>query len=129
MKQNNLTSSIEFGLYVDKHGKPSNQTRTFEWEGKAEKVAWNPPYILLFNSQFIEIHHMENGYLAQIISGDDIQCTWDGQGTNKPQNMSQSSVEFPMQEIRVHGVMNKEVLQLDKSEVLAQHVFELVLVI
>ena len=42
----------EFGLYVDRHGDPSRSTGTVEWEGTAEKVAWHPPYILLFDSRF-----------------------------------------------------------------------------
>jgi len=115
----------EFGLYVDKYGKPSYPTGIVEWEGKAEKVAWHPPYVLLFNSQFIEVHHMETGYLAQIISGNDIQCIWDGQGTDRPQSTSQSA----SQESRVHGVMNKGALQPGRGQGLAKHVFELVLMI
>jgi len=115
----------EFGLYVDKYGKPSHPTGIVEWEGKAEKVVWHPPYVLLFNSQFIEIRHMETGYLAQIISGNDIQCIWDGQGIDKPQATTQSA----SQGSRVHGVMNREALQYGSDKVQTQHVFELVLMI
>ncbi|KAF9647677.1 hypothetical protein BDM02DRAFT_3097703, partial [Thelephora ganbajun] len=48
-----------------------------EWEGTAEWVAWNPPYILI-DSRFIGIRHVETGHLVQIISGKDMQCIWDG---------------------------------------------------
>ena len=64
--------STELGLYVDQHGDPSRGTNTIEWEGIAERVAWHPPYILLFDSRFIEIRHVGTGRLVQIISGNDM---------------------------------------------------------
>ena len=74
----------EFGLYVDRHGDPSRQAGTIEWEGTAERVAWHPPYVLLFDSRFIEVRHVETGRLAQIIPGNDIRCIWDGRGLIRP---------------------------------------------
>jgi len=125
--QNELTGSVEFGLYVDKHGDPSRRIGTIEWEGTAERVAWHPPYILLFDSRFIEIRHVETGRLVQIISGNDMRCIWDGRGTNHSQAISEGSWdEVVSQEPRVHGVMNTEAVQPGRRGVTTQHVFELI---
>ncbi|KAJ7825350.1 CNH domain-containing protein [Mycena olivaceomarginata] len=70
----------EFGVYVDRHGDPRRNGTTIEWEGNAEKVTLHQPYILLFDSRFIEIRHIETGRLVQIIPGNDIRCLWDGRG-------------------------------------------------
>ena len=98
----------EFGLYVDRHGDPSRQAGTIEWEGTAEHVAWHPPYVLLFDSRFIEIRHVETGRLAQIIPGNDVRCIWDGRGTTSHAAPSPGGGEWSegvSQEPRVHGVM------------------------
>ncbi|KZT00585.1 Dbl domain-containing protein [Laetiporus sulphureus 93-53] len=126
----------EFGLYVDRHGDPSRSMGTIEWEGTAEHVAWHPPYVLLFDTRFVEVRHVETGRLAQIIPGNDVRCIWDGRGTS---NVPTSAVPGPegwtegvSQEPRVHGVMNVEsgVQQGTNSRTpahpVAQHVFELI---
>ena len=97
-------NSLEFGLYVDKHGDPCRTIGTIEWEGTAERVAFHAPYILLFDSRFIEIRHVETGRLVQIISGSDVRCIWDGRGVS-------TSAILPVQggdpqEAQVHVVMN-----------------------
>ncbi|KAH9965641.1 CNH domain-containing protein [Lactifluus volemus] len=74
----------EFGLYVNRHGDPSRTKGTIEWEGTAEHVAWHPPYILIFDSRFIEVRHVETGRLCQIIPGHDLRCIWDGRGASLP---------------------------------------------
>lgn len=102
-----LTPRPEFGLYVDRHGDPSRPTGTVEWEGTAEKVAWHPPYILLFDSRFIEIRHIDTGRLAQIIAGNDIRCLWDGRGGAVPPVMSpgpEGWQDSASQDSRVHAV-------------------------
>ncbi|KAJ3514155.1 hypothetical protein NLJ89_g2537 [Agrocybe chaxingu] len=94
----------EFGLYVDKHGDPCRSAGTIEWEGTAERVAFHSPYILLFDSRFIEIRHIQTGRLAQIISGTEMRCTWDGRGGNSRVVNPDPADEF--QEAQVHFVMN-----------------------
>ena len=117
--------SIEFGLYVDKNGEPIHHIGTIEWEGTAERVAWHPPYILLFDRRFIEIRHVETGRLVQIISGNGIRCIWDGRVANNSQAISQGLWgEIILRESRIHGVMNTEIVLPDKG-VTAQHVFGL----
>ncbi|KAI0334265.1 CNH-domain-containing protein [Cubamyces sp. BRFM 1775] len=70
----------EFGLYVDKRGVPSRSPPIIEWEGTATQAAWHAPYVVLFSTSFIEIRHVESGRLAQIITGQDVHCLWDGRG-------------------------------------------------
>ncbi|KAI9061856.1 CNH-domain-containing protein [Trametes sanguinea] len=70
----------QFGLYVDKRGVPSRSPPVIEWEGVATHAAWHAPYVVLFHESFIEARHVESGRLAQIVSGHDIRCLWDGRG-------------------------------------------------
>src|ERR1700733_1864278 len=45
---------LEFGVYVDRHGDATNrQVGVIEWEGTAERVAFHPPYVVIFDSRFI----------------------------------------------------------------------------
>lgn len=129
-----LTMSLEFGLHVDRHGDPTRATGAIEWEGTAEHVAWHPPYVLLFDSRFIEIRHIETGRLAQIIPGNDVRCIWDGRGTSQPPAPMPGAngwTEGVSQEPRVHGVMTApEPTPVPgaprNARPVAQHVFELI---
>ena len=127
LKRGDLTMTAEFGVYVDKHGDPSRRMGTVEWEGKAERVAWHPPYILLFGSRFIEIRHVETGRLVQIIPGNDIRCIWDGRGASQYQVTPDGAWdEVVSQQPKIHGVMNMEMDQAGGAKLTVQHVFELV---
>lgn len=126
-----LIISSEFGLYVGKHGEPSRSAGTIEWEGTAERVALHAPYILLFDSRFIEVRHLETGRLAQIIPGNDVRCLWDGRGVSSPSVATpEPGRDDPIQEARVHAVMNAvEPVQppgTKPSRAVAQNVFELI---
>ncbi|KAJ7708817.1 Dbl-like domain-containing protein [Mycena rosella] len=120
----------EFGVYVDRHGDPRHGAATIEWEGNAERVALHAPYILLFDSRFIEIRNIETGRLAQIIPGNDIRCLWDGRGVGSSIVATPgSSAEPIVQEAQVHAVMNNvDPAQPGSrpSRSVAQNVFELV---
>ncbi|KAJ7173704.1 CNH domain-containing protein [Mycena filopes] len=120
----------EFGVYVDKHGEPRRGNTTIEWEGNAERVALHAPYILLFDSRFIEIRNIETGRLAQIIPGNDIRCLWDGRGVGSSIVATPAADGEPtVQDAQVHAVMNG-VDQTQPgsrpSRAVAQHVFELI---
>ena len=118
---------LEFGLYVDKHGDPCRTMGTIEWEGTAERVAFHAPYILLFDSRFIEIRHVETGLLVQIISGSDVRCIWDGRGVS---TSSVSPLHEDSQEAQVHVVMNATDSTNGpgtlKNKSIVQHVCELI---
>ena len=115
----------EFGVHVDKHGDPIRPGVLIEWEGTAERVACHPPYILLFDTRFIEIRYIDTGRLAQIIPGNDIRCIWDGRGVSSNPTPQRPVDPREQQEARVHGVMtNTEGMGRSKS--VAQIVFELV---
>lgn len=114
-----LTSSTEFGLYVNKHGDPVPKG-VVEWEGTVERAALHAPYILLFDRRFIEIRLVETGNLVQVIHGEDMRCTWDDRG------MDQSQILPGSRESRVHGVMNVEAPPSGPRGVITQRVFELV---
>ncbi|KAG6332497.1 hypothetical protein ID866_6590 [Astraeus odoratus] len=125
----------EFGIYVSKHGTPSRPSGTIEWEGTAERVAMHWPYILLFDSRFIEVRHVSTGLLAQIIPGNEIRCIWDGRGTFS--NLAATSGEGTNQamnlEPRIHAVMSVPPEQHSHNQpghggrgrTIAQHVFEM----
>lgn len=128
-----LTMVIEFGIYVDKHGAPSRSTGTIEWEGTAERVSMHWPYILLFDSRFIEVRHVSNGLLAQIIPGNEIRCIWDGRGTSGTAGIAGAEgYQQPMTfDPRIHAVMSApeplgQTGQPGRPRAIAQHVFELV---
>lgn len=73
-----FNAAPEFGVYVDRHGDPNRPNGIIEWEGTAERVAFHPPYVVIFDSRFIEVRHIDHGQLVQIIRGTDIRCIWDG---------------------------------------------------
>lgn len=117
----------EFGVYVDKHGDPVRGGVTIEWEGTAERVAFHPPHILLFDSRFIEVRNVETGRLAQIIPGKEIRCIWDGRGLSSSHS-NQVVSDSEQQEAKVHAVMTN-MITLDgqaRTKAIAQQVFELV---
>ncbi|EAU90429.2 signal transducer [Coprinopsis cinerea okayama7 len=119
----------EFGVYVDKHGDPSRGGVTIEWEGTAERVAFHPPHILLFDSRFIEVRNIETGRLAQIIPGNDIRCIWDGRGVSTRVTDKVPVVDpGEPQEAKVHAVMTNLVTAegAGRTKAIAQQVFELV---
>lgn len=128
---------VEFGVYVDKHGDPNRPSGTIEWEGTADRVALHAPYVLLFDTRFIEIRYLETGRLAQIIPGTDIRCTWDGRGIsslNAPSPSAQT-MSFPApdgrdeplnQDAQVHAIMNAtDVAGGSRTRAVAQQLFEL----
>lgn len=125
-----LKPRSEFGLYVNKHGDPSRDNATVEWEGTADRVALHPPYILLFDPRFIEVRHVDTGRLAEIMKGTDVRCVWDGRGADLSPAVINAEGTDMSQEPRIHAVMNSSNEQPHQGTRTArgvyQHVFELV---
>ncbi|CAG8526393.1 8777_t:CDS:10 [Paraglomus occultum] len=64
----------EFAFYVNKDGRRSRHNWLVTWEGAPTSFAIQYPYILAFESSFIEVRNVENGSLEQIIEGCNLQC-------------------------------------------------------
>lgn len=115
----------EFGLYVDSSGDPIPTKDTIEWGGTAEHVACHPPYMLIFNSRFIEVRRIDTGLVCQIIRGDDLRCTWNGYGSSIPLPEPDSDETYGdalVPRSSVCGTMRAD----DNAGVVVQRVFELV---
>ena len=127
----NIHNYLEFGIYVDRYGDPSRPSGLIEWEGTAERAACHPPYVLLFDTRFIEIRQIDTGRLAQVIHGTDLRCIWDGRGTSVPQVATPGPngwQESTSQEARVHAVMKAPELPRSpgsRPPAVAQQVVEL----
>lgn len=55
-----------------------------EWEGSPTHIVYEHPYIIAIDPYFIEIRHVDNGELVQIISGENIRLTYYNGGGDKP---------------------------------------------
>ena len=64
-------------VYVNKHGDVSRSV-IMEFVGNAQSAALYGAYLILFDSDFVEIRNAQNGRLKQIISGREIKCLDDG---------------------------------------------------
>ncbi|KAI8355080.1 CNH domain-containing protein [Choanephora cucurbitarum] len=93
----------ELAFYIDKKGKRVRKDWSISWEGNPTAFAFRFPYVVAFNSNFIEVRHMDTGDLLQVIPGNNIRCL-------RPDSTD-----------RIHGVMDD---RLAGSEV----IFELKLV-
>ena len=62
----------ETSVYVDKYGEIS-RTVVMEYVGKAKTAVLHGEYLVLFNSDFVEVRNAENGRLRQVITGRDVR--------------------------------------------------------
>jgi hypothetical protein len=71
----------DLAFYADKHGDPikTRYNDVVDFQGTARTVAYLPPYIIAFDTNFIEVRHAATGKLCQILKGREILCTYDGQ--------------------------------------------------
>lgn len=72
-----LLCYCNFAVYVNKHGDVSRSV-IMQFVGNAQNAALYGPYLVLFDSDFVEIRNAQNGRLKQIISGREIKCLDDG---------------------------------------------------
>ncbi|RFU32396.1 hypothetical protein B7463_g3907, partial [Scytalidium lignicola] len=63
----------ECAVYVDKYGDVSRSV-IMQFVGKAKSAALYGAYLVLFDSDFVEIRNAENGRLRQVIAGKDVRC-------------------------------------------------------
>ncbi|KAG2210516.1 hypothetical protein INT47_002458 [Mucor saturninus] len=64
----------EIAFYIDKKGRRVRSEWVIHWEGHPTAFAFQYPYILAFDSSFIEIRHINSGDLTQVIPGNNIRC-------------------------------------------------------
>lgn len=117
----------EFGIYVNKHGDLSRSAGTIEWEGTAERVAFHSPYVLIFDTRFIEVRHVETGRLVQIIPGNDVRCIYDGRGVGNHVTATPMKDTGEEQEAQVHAVMTADGgIGGNRAKAVVQKVVELI---
>ncbi|KIK96714.1 hypothetical protein PAXRUDRAFT_825655 [Paxillus rubicundulus Ve08.2h10] len=63
----------EFAFYVNKNGWRSRQDFMVHWEGSPTGFALRFPYVLAFESTFVEIRHVETGLMSQVIQGNNLR--------------------------------------------------------
>lgn len=68
-----LLSYSDFSFFVNRNGWRSRSDWMIHWEGLPQSFALSYPYILAFESSFIEIRHVESGALVHIITGENIR--------------------------------------------------------
>ncbi|CAE7134514.1 unnamed protein product [Rhizoctonia solani] len=82
----------EFAFYVDSSGKKSERDVVIHWEGTPSTcgkyfqitqrirliavLALHYPYIIAFSPNFVEIRHVDDGSLVQIILESDVRCLY-----------------------------------------------------
>ncbi|KAI9469053.1 MAG: CNH domain-containing protein [Benjaminiella poitrasii] len=64
----------EIAFYIDKKGRRIRPDWLINWEGQPTAFAYRHPYVLAFDSSFIEVRHVNTGDLTQIIIGNNIRC-------------------------------------------------------
>ncbi|KAI8099635.1 uncharacterized protein BX664DRAFT_321781 [Halteromyces radiatus] len=64
----------EYAFYVNAKGNRTRSNFLIEWEGCAESYALIWPYVVAFETSFIEIRHAITGQLDQVIRGERIRC-------------------------------------------------------
>lgn len=99
----------DFAFFADRHGDPLRERfgDIIEWEGRADTVVFYNPYILAFDSRFIEVRDVsQNGKLVQLVRGTQIRCTFDGQGI-AAQSFTQDKNQ-PHEELLPHVVMRED---------------------
>ena len=64
----------EFAFYVDKSGRRARSDYLVQWEGEPSAFSLDYPYVIAYNSSFVEIRHVETGGLVQIIPTIGLRC-------------------------------------------------------
>ncbi|KAI7848668.1 CNH domain-containing protein [Circinella umbellata] len=74
-RENYLLCYDQFAFMVNMRGQLVRTNYVWiEWEGAPQSVAFSYPYIIGFDSRFIEVRHVETGELVQVIPGENMQC-------------------------------------------------------
>ncbi|KAI7906587.1 uncharacterized protein BX663DRAFT_497013 [Cokeromyces recurvatus] len=74
----------EYAFYIDSKGNRLFVNFLIEWEGNPEGYAFCYPYVMAFDSTFIEIRNVITGTIEQVIRGKEIKCLNNGHKTELP---------------------------------------------
>ncbi|CAE6524207.1 unnamed protein product [Rhizoctonia solani] len=66
----------EFAFFVNKSGWKSDKDVVIHWEGTPTACALHYPYIAAFSPNFVEIRHLDDGSLVQVIHENNVQCLY-----------------------------------------------------
>jgi len=69
----------ECAVYVNKHGDVSRSV-VMEFVGRAKAACLIDGFLVLFDSDFVEVRDATSGRLKQVIAGKDVRCLDDGRG-------------------------------------------------
>ncbi|KAJ1306995.1 hypothetical protein OPQ81_007975 [Rhizoctonia solani] len=69
-----LICYTEFAFYVNDSGKKSEKNVVIYWEGTPTACALHYPHIVAFSPNFVEIRHIDDGSLVQIIHETNVRC-------------------------------------------------------
>ncbi|KAL1916582.1 uncharacterized protein VTP21DRAFT_5773 [Calcarisporiella thermophila] len=64
----------EFAFYVDKNGRHVRHNWIIFWEGIPTAFVYHYPYVLAFETSFIEVWNVNTGIREQVIQGSNIRC-------------------------------------------------------
>ncbi|KAF8749120.1 CNH protein [Rhizoctonia solani] len=105
-----LCYTVEFAFYVYETGRRSKNNTIIRWEGAPTTFALQYPYIMAFDPMFVEIRHVKNGSLVQIIRGSnirllyaDIQSPDAGSTISTLSSQSRSVLSAQFSQGRIHG--------------------------
>ncbi len=85
-------------VYANQHGDVS-RSAVMTYVDKARSAAMYGPYLLLFNTDYVEIRNAENGRRRQVIAGRDIKCLDDAQtGSSAGQRTIKFALQHPEME-------------------------------
>ncbi|RCI05119.1 RHO1 GDP-GTP exchange protein 2, partial [Rhizopus stolonifer] len=71
----------EYAFYIDSKGNRLFTKFLIEWEGAPESFAFCYPFVLAFDSSFIEVRNVVTGAIEQIIRGKHMRCLNNGHKT------------------------------------------------
>lgn len=66
----------EFAFYASHTGNKSDKDMIIRWEGTPTACALHYPYIVAFSPEFVEIRHVDDGSLVQVIIENDVRCLY-----------------------------------------------------
>ena len=99
-----------FAFFADRHGDPLKERMNdiIEWEGRPDTVVFYRPYVLAFDTRFVEIRDTsQRGKLVQVINGSNIRCSYDGQGVPSSEIELRVGGSRDAEERKPHLVMRK----------------------